>query len=76
MIISENFTFIHLPKTGGTFAQKMILDSYKNLNLFDNIKLLMAPSIEAKNIAIEFNVASSRLELDIDTYLIVTRSCI
>ncbi|WP_299364431.1 HAMP domain-containing sensor histidine kinase [Winogradskyella sp.] len=38
--------------------------------LFNNIQLLMAPSIEAKNIAIEFKVSGTRLELDIDTHLI------
>ena len=39
-------------------------------DLFENIKLLMAPSIESKNIAIKFNVIGSKLELDIDTHLI------
>ncbi len=38
--------------------------------LFDNIQLLMAPSIEAKNIDIEFKISTKRLELDIDTHLI------
>ncbi|MEM9679552.1 MAG: HAMP domain-containing sensor histidine kinase [Bacteroidota bacterium] len=38
--------------------------------LFNNIQLLMAPSIEAKNIDIEFNISGPRLELDIDTHLI------
>ncbi|MEO1033490.1 MAG: HAMP domain-containing sensor histidine kinase [Bacteroidota bacterium] len=38
--------------------------------LFNNIQLLMAPSIEAKNIAIEFKTSGARLELDIDTHLI------
>jgi signal transduction histidine kinase len=38
--------------------------------LFDNIQLLMQPSIQAKNIAIEFNITSPKLELDIDTHLI------
>lgn len=38
--------------------------------LFKNIQLLMQPSIEAKNIDIEFKMSTSRLELDIDTHLI------
>ena len=38
--------------------------------LFNNIQLLMAPSIEAKNIAIEFKISGAKLELDIDTHLI------
>ena len=38
--------------------------------LFDNIRLLMLPSINAKNIDIEFNIKSPKLELDIDTHLI------
>lgn len=39
-------------------------------DLFNNIRLLMEPSITAKNIAISFKVSSPRLELDIDTHLI------
>ena len=38
--------------------------------LFNNIQLLMAPSIEAKNIDIEFKISGPKLELDIDTHLI------
>ncbi len=38
--------------------------------LFNNIQLLMAPSIKAKHIDIEFNITSPKLELDIDTHLI------
>ncbi|WP_026775306.1 PAS domain-containing sensor histidine kinase [Polaribacter sp. Hel_I_88] len=38
--------------------------------LFKNIELLMAPSIKAKNIAIEFSISSKRLQLDIDVHLI------
>ena len=38
--------------------------------LFQNIQLLMEPSIKSKDIAIEFNTSSNRLELDIDVYLI------
>ncbi len=49
---------------------KLNLQKVRVTELFDNIQLLMAPSIEAKNISIEFSVSGSRLELDIDTYLI------
>lgn len=38
--------------------------------LFNNIELLMSPSIKAKNIDIEFSISSKRLELDIDIHLI------
>jgi len=38
--------------------------------LFQNIKLLMGPSIQAKNIAIEFSITSKRLQLEIDVHLI------
>jgi len=38
--------------------------------LFNNIELLMAPSIKAKNIDIEFSISSKRLELEIDIHLI------
>jgi signal transduction histidine kinase len=38
--------------------------------LFNNIQLLMAPSIEAKHINIEFKISGPKLELDIDTHLI------
>ena len=46
------------------------LQRVKVSELFNNIQLLMEPSIKAKNIDIEFNVTSSKLELDIDTHLI------
>jgi len=54
------------------------LNKVTNLNLqrirvselFNNIQLLMAPSIEAKNIRIEFKVSGPKLELDVDTHLI------
>ncbi len=46
------------------------LQRVKVSDLLENIKLLMAPSIEAKNIKIEFDIQKSRLELDIDTHLI------
>ncbi|MBX2828134.1 MAG: HAMP domain-containing histidine kinase [Flavobacteriaceae bacterium] len=49
---------------------KLNLQKVRVTELFDNIQLLMAPSIEAKNISVEFTVSGSRLELDIDTYLI------
>lgn len=38
--------------------------------LFENIRLLMQPSIEAKDINIDFEISSPRLELDIDVHLI------
>ena len=38
--------------------------------LFNNIQLLMAPSIRAKNIDIEFKISGPKLELDIDIHLI------
>lgn len=38
--------------------------------LFQNIELLMAPSINAKNIDILFSVSSKRLQLEIDVHLI------
>ena len=41
MIVTEKFVFIHLPKTGGTFAQKMIQDSYRGLNLTDYFKKML-----------------------------------
>ncbi|WP_400077324.1 sensor histidine kinase [Winogradskyella sp. R77965] len=46
------------------------LQRVKVSELFNNIQLLMEPSIKAKNIDIEFNISSSKLELDIDTHLI------
>ncbi|MCK0109996.1 HAMP domain-containing histidine kinase [Flavobacteriaceae bacterium S0825] len=49
---------------------KLKLQNVKIPELFSNIQLLMAPSIEAKNIDIEFKISSPKLELDIDTHLI------
>ncbi|MBC2844715.1 sensor histidine kinase [Winogradskyella flava] len=46
------------------------LQRVKVSELFNNIKLLMAPSIKAKNIDIEFKVSGPKLALDIDTHLI------
>ncbi|MFV9550421.1 sensor histidine kinase [Algibacter sp. PT7-4] len=46
------------------------LQRVKVSDLFNNIKLLMEPSIKAKNINIEFTTARPKLELDIDTHLI------
>ena len=46
------------------------LQRIKIEDLFNNIKLLMEPSIKAKNIAIKFNVSVSKLELNIDPHLI------
>ena len=46
------------------------LQKIKVAELFQSIELLMAPSIKAKNIEIEFSVSSKRLELDIDVHLI------
>lgn len=46
------------------------LEKTKVKELFENIELLMAPSIKAKNIEIEFSVSSKRLELEIDIHLI------
>ncbi|SHG53213.1 sensor histidine kinase [Winogradskyella jejuensis] len=38
--------------------------------LFNNIQLLMEPSIKAKDIDIDFKISGPKLELDIDTHLI------
>jgi len=46
------------------------LKKTKIAELFKNIQLLMEPSIKAKNIAIDFNISTPRLELDIDMHLI------
>ncbi len=46
------------------------LQRVKVAELFNNIQLLMEPSIKAKNIAIEFKISGPKLELDIDTHLI------
>ncbi|WP_347924173.1 HAMP domain-containing sensor histidine kinase [Pontimicrobium sp. SW4] len=46
------------------------LQKTKVADLFKNIQLLMEPSIKAKNIAIDFNINTPKLELDIDLHLI------
>jgi signal transduction histidine kinase len=46
------------------------LQKIKITELFQNIQLLMAPSIQAKGIDISFSVSSKRLQLDIDLHLI------
>ncbi|WP_179317507.1 sensor histidine kinase [Winogradskyella undariae] len=46
------------------------LQRVKIEDLFNNLQLLMEPSIKAKNISIAFNITSPKLELDIDTHLI------
>ncbi len=46
------------------------LQKTKISELFKNIQLLMEPSIKAKNIAVDFNISTPRLELDIDAHLI------
>ncbi len=46
------------------------LQKTKVSDLFKSIQLLMEPSIKAKNIAVDFNIISPKLELDIDAHLI------
>ncbi|MDG5492743.1 PAS domain-containing sensor histidine kinase [Psychroserpens sp. SPM9] len=46
------------------------LQRTKVSDLFENIRLLMEPSVKAKNIAIEFDILPPKLVLDIDTHLI------
>lgn len=46
------------------------LQHTKVSELFNNIKLLMEPSIKAKNIDIEFDIKTPKLSLDIDVHLI------
>ncbi|WP_308991658.1 hypothetical protein QLS71_007460 [Mariniflexile litorale] len=46
------------------------LQRVKIEDLFNNIQRLMEPSIKAKNIHVEFNITSPKLELDIDMHLI------
>lgn len=46
------------------------LQRVKVSELFNNLQLLMEPSIKAKNIDIKFNITSPNLELNIDTHLI------
>ncbi|WP_299275597.1 HAMP domain-containing sensor histidine kinase [uncultured Psychroserpens sp.] len=49
---------------------KLNLQKVKIKELFDNIELLMAPSIQAKDIDVEFKISGPKLSLDIDTHLI------
>ena len=49
---------------------KLNLQRIKIKELFENIELLMAPSIEAKAIDISFKISRPNLTLDIDTHLI------
>lgn len=46
------------------------LQKIKAVDLFNNIKLLMEPSLRAKDIDISFSTESKRMELEIDTHLI------
>ncbi len=46
------------------------LQKKKVSELFDTIKLLMQPSLDVKNIAIDFKLLTPKLELDIDSYLV------
>ncbi len=46
------------------------LQRIKVSQLFENIRLLMEPSIKAKNIDVEFKITGPKLELDIDIHLI------
>ncbi|WP_108805671.1 HAMP domain-containing sensor histidine kinase [Aquimarina sp. Aq107] len=46
------------------------LDRKKITELFETIQLLMQPSLDVKNINIEFKVTPPKIELDIDSYLI------
>ncbi|GAA3650705.1 sensor histidine kinase [Flavivirga jejuensis] len=39
-------------------------------DLFENIKTLMAPSLDHKNIALNFDIEQSDLDIEMDTYLI------
>ncbi|GAA0730200.1 ATP-binding protein [Aquimarina litoralis] len=47
-----------------SLEKKMVVE------LFDTIKLLMQPSLDVKNIHIDFKVTPPKLELNIDSYLI------
>ena len=58
-------TYRSLSKVTHLNLQRVKID-----DLFNNLQLLMEPSIKAKNISIAFNVTSPKLELDIDTHLI------
>jgi len=46
------------------------LEKKKVSELFETIQLLMQPSLDVKNIAIDFKLKTPKLELDIDSYLI------
>ncbi len=46
------------------------LEKKKISELFDTIKLLMQPSLDIKNIAIDFKLTTPKLELDMDSHLI------
>ncbi|SEL50296.1 Signal transduction histidine kinase [Aquimarina amphilecti] len=46
------------------------LDRKKITELFETIQLLMQPSLDVKNINIDFKVTPPKIELDIDSYLI------
>lgn len=46
------------------------LEKKKVSELFETIQLLMQPSLDVKNIAIDFQLKTPKLELDIDSYLI------
>ena len=58
-------TYRSLSKVTHLNLQKM-----KVSELFKNIQLLMEPSIKAKNIAVDFNITTQKLALNIDTHLI------
>ncbi len=46
------------------------LDKTKITELFDTIQLLMQPSLDVKDITIDFKVVPPKIELNIDSYLI------
>ncbi|MBQ4820429.1 HAMP domain-containing sensor histidine kinase [Aquimarina sp. MMG016] len=46
------------------------LEKKKVSELFDTVKLLMQPSLDVKNIAIDFSIKTPKLILDIDSHLI------
>lgn len=46
------------------------LERIRVVELFDNIQLLMEPSIELKNIDIKFTIETPSLELEVDVHLI------
>lgn len=49
---------------------KLNLSKIQVIDLFENIKTLMLPSLENKNITLQFEVDNPSLEIEIDTYLI------